>query len=241
MTREALEIILKLWTSPEPFDFKGKFWNVSKPDTMYGFLKPHIKPLQSPHPPIGVAGLSKNSDTLKLAGEKGFMPMSLNLNPAYVGSHWEAVEAGAAKVGRTADRGEWRMNREIFVADTDEEAMKLSVGSYMGRMMREYFLPLLAQFGFLEYLKHDPSVPDSDVTPEYCAKHNWIVGSPKTVIEKIEKIYDDVGGFGQLLVFGFDYADNPQAWRHSLELISKEVMPKVQHLKPKAGKKLAAE
>ena len=70
MTREALEIILKLWSSPEPFDYKGKFWNVSKPDEMFGVLRPHIKPLQSPHPPIGVAGLSKGSDTLKLAGEK---------------------------------------------------------------------------------------------------------------------------------------------------------------------------
>ena len=89
MTREALDIILKLWSSPEPFDYKGKFWHVTKPDTMFGFLKPHIKPLQSPHPPIGVAGLSKGSDTLKLAGEQGFLPMSLNLNPAYVGSHWE--------------------------------------------------------------------------------------------------------------------------------------------------------
>jgi len=51
---------------------------------------------------------------------------------------------------------------------------------------------------------------------------------------------DEVGGFGQLLVFGFDYADNPKAWRHSLELLSKEVLPKVQHLKPKQ-RKLAAE
>jgi len=219
---------------------KGKFWHVTKPDTMFGFLKPHIKPLQTPHPPIGVAGLSKGSDTLKLAGEKGYIPMSLNLNPAYVGSHWESVEIGAAKSGRTPDRNQWRMVREVFVADTDEEAMRLSVGSSMGRMMREYFLPLLAQFGFLEFLKVDPNVADSDVTPEYCARHNWIVGSPRTVIEKIEKIYHEVGGFGQLLVFGFDYVENPKAWRHSLELLSKEVMPKVQHLKPKAAK-LAAE
>ena len=118
--------------------------------------------------------------------------------------------------------------------------MRLSVGSHMGRMMREYFLPLLAQFGFFEYLKHDQNVADSDVTPEYCARHNWIVGSPRTVIEKIEKIYHEVGGFGQLLVFGFDYVENPQAWRRSLELLSQEVMPKLQHLKPKAVK-LAAE
>ena len=101
---------------------------MTKPELMYGFLKPHIKPLQSPHPPIGVAGLSKGSDTLKLAGERGYIPMSLNLNPAYVGSHWASVESGAAKAGRTPDRGEWRMVREVFVADTDEEAFRLSAG-----------------------------------------------------------------------------------------------------------------
>jgi len=39
-------------------------------------------------------GVSRGSDTLKLAGERGFWPMSLNLNPTYVGSHWEAVEQG---------------------------------------------------------------------------------------------------------------------------------------------------
>jgi alkanesulfonate monooxygenase SsuD/methylene tetrahydromethanopterin reductase-like flavin-dependent oxidoreductase (luciferase family) len=111
----------------------------------------------------------------------------------------------------------------------------------MGRMIREYFLPLLGQFGFLEYLKVDTNHADSDVTPEYCAQHNWIVGSPKTVIEKIEKVYDEVGGFGQLLVFGFDYVENPKAWHRSLELLSKEVMPKVQHLKPKRPVARAAE
>ncbi|MBX9699771.1 MAG: LLM class flavin-dependent oxidoreductase, partial [Acetobacteraceae bacterium] len=147
MTREALDIILKLWTSDQPFHYEGRYWKVDKPETMFGFLKPHIKPLQSPHPPIGVAGLSKNSDTLKLAGERGFLPLSLNLNPAYVASHWDAVEVGARKTGRTPWRGDWRLVREVFVAETDEEAWRLSVGGMMGRMMREYFLPLLSNFG----------------------------------------------------------------------------------------------
>jgi alkanesulfonate monooxygenase SsuD/methylene tetrahydromethanopterin reductase-like flavin-dependent oxidoreductase (luciferase family) len=100
----------------------------------------------------------------------------------------------------------------------------------MGRMMREYFLQLLANFEFLPYLKHDQSIPDSDVTPEYCAKHNWIIGSPATVAEKIEKIHNDVGGFGNLLVFGFDYVEHPEVWHRSLELLAKEVLPKVKHL-----------
>jgi len=233
MTREALDMILRLWTENEPFEWKGKYWTTNKPDMMYGFLKPHLKPLQAPHPPIGVAGLSKNSDTLKLAGERGFLPMSLNLNPGYVNSHWDAVEAGAAKAGRKADRGEWRLVREVFVADTDEEAWKLSVGAMMGRMMGEYFLPLLDNFGFKEFLKHSPEVPDSDVTVEYCAKRNWLVGSPETVARRLEEVYNDVGGFGYLLVFGFDYLGNPQAWHNSLRLLSQEVLPRVAHLTPK--------
>jgi alkanesulfonate monooxygenase SsuD/methylene tetrahydromethanopterin reductase-like flavin-dependent oxidoreductase (luciferase family) len=110
----------------------------------------------------------------------------------------------------------------------------------MGRMMSDYFLKLLANFGFLDYLKHSPEVPDSDVTVEYCAKRNWLVGSPATVAEKLEKVYEEVGGFGQILVFGFDYAENPEAWRTSLGLLQTEVLPRVKHLVPKQAA-LAAE
>jgi alkanesulfonate monooxygenase SsuD/methylene tetrahydromethanopterin reductase-like flavin-dependent oxidoreductase (luciferase family) len=232
MTREALEIILRLWSEDAPFIHKGKYWTVTKPETMLGSLRPHLKPLQLPHPPIGVAGLSKNSDTLKLAGERGFIPMSLNLNPGYVASHWDSVEAGAARTGRKPDRRTWRMVREVFVADSDAEAWRLSVDDMMGRMMGEYLLPLLAAFGFKEYLKHAPDVADVDVTPEYCARHNWLIGSPATVAEKIERIHHEVGGFGVLLVFGFDYSHNPEAWRHSLRLLAEEVLPRVKHLTP---------
>ena len=235
MTREALDMILRLWSDEAEFDYEGQYWHITKGAEMFGFLRPHLAPLQKPHPPIGVAGLSKNSDTLKLAGERGFLPMSLNLNPAYVGSHWDAVEEGARRTGRTTSRNEWRMVREVFVAETDEEAWRLSVDNMMGRMMGDYFLPLLGNFGFLEFLKHDQEVADSDVTPAYCAKHNWLVGSPATVAEKLETVYNDVGGFGQLLLFCFDYAHNPEAWHTSMGLLMNEVLPRVSHLTPEAA------
>ena len=65
MTRESLDIILKLWTGDEPFKFEGKFWTVARAEPMFGIFTPHLKPVQQPHPPIGVAGLSPSSDTLK--------------------------------------------------------------------------------------------------------------------------------------------------------------------------------
>ena len=158
--------------------------------------------------------------------------MSLNLNPGYVASHWESVEEGARRTGRTPRRADWRLVREIFVAETDAEAWRLSVGGMMGRMMREYFLPLLTDVGVIQFLKHDPEVADSDVTPEYCGRQNWLIGSPATVVEKIEGMYDEVGGFGTLLLFCFDYSENPEVWQQSMRLLAQEVMPKVDHLLP---------
>ena len=78
-----------------------------------------MKPYQKPHPPIAMGGVSPRSDTLVLAGERGWIPMSLNLVPLEViQTHWEAVEEGAQKAGRTPDRSIWRIAREIYIADT---------------------------------------------------------------------------------------------------------------------------
>jgi len=233
MTREALDIILKLWSETEPFEYVGKFWTVRLPEAMFdGMLKPHIKPVQQPHPPIGVAGLSKKSDTLKLAGERGYLPMSLNLNVNYLTAHWQTVEESAAAVGRVAHRSDWRLAREVFVAETDAEAERLALKGMMGRMSRDYILRIFEIFKFTDYLKHSPEVADSDVTPEYLAKHNWLIGSPTTVARKIEELYDQLGGFGCLLALGYDYIDQPEAWRNSMELLAREVMPKLRHLVP---------
>ena len=230
MTRESLEIILGLWDRSKPFRHEGRFWTVQRPEPQHGIFTPHLFPRQAPHPPIGVAGLSPASDTLKWAGERGFMPMSLNLNAAYFSSHWTAVEAGAASAGRTASRSDWRMVREVLVADTDEEAWKLAVNGAMGRMTREYSLKVVQAFGALPFLKHDPSVPDSDVTIDYLARTSWLIGSPETVARKIEELHAQVGGFGVLLALGFDYLDQAPAWRRSLELLQTEVAPRLRHL-----------
>ena len=108
MTRESLDIILKIWQNDGPFEYKGKYWNVSIPEPMYGTLEFFLRPYQQPHPPIGVASVSYKSPTLMIAGERGFIPMSLALNADYCRSHWEAIEEGAQRTGRTPSRSDWR-------------------------------------------------------------------------------------------------------------------------------------
>src|SRR5206468_388393 len=78
-TKESLEIITKLWNE-ETFDYQGKYWHVSKPGPVDPELRPHLAPLQKPHPPIGITGLSPRSETLMIAGRNGFIPMSPEQN-----------------------------------------------------------------------------------------------------------------------------------------------------------------
>jgi alkanesulfonate monooxygenase SsuD/methylene tetrahydromethanopterin reductase-like flavin-dependent oxidoreductase (luciferase family) len=47
MTRESLDIILRLWSDEPEFDYKGKFWHVTKTGTMFGTLNPTSSPSRS--------------------------------------------------------------------------------------------------------------------------------------------------------------------------------------------------
>jgi alkanesulfonate monooxygenase SsuD/methylene tetrahydromethanopterin reductase-like flavin-dependent oxidoreductase (luciferase family) len=234
MTAEALEMILRLWTDEEPFTMVGKYWTVSGIEEMYGHFARHMFPYQKPHPPIGVSGLSSPSPTLEMAGERGFIPMSLNLGTDYVKSHWDSVIRGAERTGLTPRRSQWRIAKEVFVADTDAEAYELSLNGPMGEYQREYLLDIYGKVGLLKYFKHDPEVLDSEVTPEYCAERNWIVGSPDTVAQKLESLYRTLGGFGTLLAMVFDYKSMPEAWHRSMSLLTEEVMPRLTHLDVRA-------
>lgn len=53
----------------------------------------------------------------------------------------------------------------------------------------------------------------------------WFVGSPDTVTRKIQKLQQDTGGFGGMLVMIYDFSSEQKSWEHSLELLTKEVMP----------------
>ena len=232
MTRESIDIILKLWESDEPFEYKGDFWDVNYPDPMLDTLRFFIKPYQKPHPPIGVASVSIGSETLKIAGERGFIPMSLAMNQDYVISHWDAIVEGAARSGRTPRRSDWRITRDVWVADSDDEAMDRAVNGMLGRVWGDYLLPLFGAFGLTHVIKHDSSVPDEAVTPEYMAEHVWLVGSPDTVEKRLLSLYEMCGGFGTLLTLIYDNIDNQKDWERSMNLFANEVMPRFAELDP---------
>ena len=230
MTKESLDIILKIWENEGPFEYKGKYWSVKIPDTIFDTLGFFLTPFQKPHPPIGIAAASPRSPSMIEAGERGFIPMNLAFNLEYTRSQWEAVEEGARRTGKTPSRSDWRLVRDVFVADTDEEARHQALTGMTARVYDDYLLHVLRGLNFVNILKHDPEVPDEAVNSEYLADHIWLIGSPETVAGKIRKLYNDVGGFGVLLVLTYDHWQNQKGYEKSTRLLAEEVMPMVADL-----------
>jgi len=227
MTFEALEVITQLWRDGAS-DFDGEFWSMRAPRSNLGLgLGYHLRPYQLPRPPIAIAGMTPGSANHKLAGEQGYLPVSFCISPdaAVTARHWQAVVEGAARRGRTPDRGDWRLIRDVYVAPTDREARALALGGMMGRCWREFLLPLYLGLGLGPLLKGDPSMPDEDVDLEYVADNLWLVGSPDTVARRIRELQEHTGGFGYLLITSYDAVDERQSWERSLRLLIDEVLP----------------
>jgi alkanesulfonate monooxygenase SsuD/methylene tetrahydromethanopterin reductase-like flavin-dependent oxidoreductase (luciferase family) len=234
MMQEALEIMLRVWAAEEPFRYAGRFWTAGYPEHSELLSGPWLKPYQLPHPPLAMAGLSPRSPTLRVAGANGYIPLSLHLGPEYLRSQWDVYVEGAAEAGRTVERSVFRVAREVFVADTDEEARRWAIAGGLGRTWGEYLLPLFTSFGLLRNLLPDPDVPIEDVTLDYLADNLWLIGSPDTVVAKLDRQFEATGGWGTLLAYTFDYIDNPEPFRRSLELFAREVAPRVQLPSPAA-------
>ena len=74
---------------------------------------------------------------------------------------------GAAKSGRTPDRGQWRMVREVFVADTDEKARAyVTAPNSPYRLYYTNLLTKLKMAGRAEAFKESRDTPDDAVTVE---------------------------------------------------------------------------
>ena len=227
MTFESLDLMTRLWSDGAQ-EFTGKYWRMGAVRSSLQGLGFHLRPLQRPHPPIAIAGLTPGSENHKLAGEKGYIPVSFSISPdpKQTALHWDAVVEGAARVGRQPDRSEWRLVRDVYVAETDAEARTQAIDGAMGRCWREFLLPLYMELGLAPLLKADPSLPDSAIDLDYLADRLWLVGSPETVAARINALQRHTGGFGYLLAVSHDASDERKAWEQNLSLLASEVLPK---------------
>jgi alkanesulfonate monooxygenase SsuD/methylene tetrahydromethanopterin reductase-like flavin-dependent oxidoreductase (luciferase family) len=226
LTREVLDEVLYLWNDPAPGVREHARWRYRVPeyDAEVG-IRLHARPYQRPHPPIGVAGIGPKSDMLTLAGARGWIPMSINIvSTPVLQAQWQTYGESATAAGRTPDRRQWRICRDVYIGETPEQARRDVLDGVLARDWRDYFLHNLRRTNMLIAPKLDPAMSDEAVTPEYLAENLWIVGDVDEVTAKLRRLYDDVGGFGTLLVIGHEWLPG-DAWHRSMQLLAGEVLP----------------
>ena len=226
MTREAIEIILKLWTTDPPYDIKGKHWHICMTehfDEDIGFGYIH-KPYQKPYPPIAMPAMSPNSGSMKTAGKYGFHPFAASLvTTNVVASFWDTYQEAALEAGRTPDRANFKICRAVYLADTTKEACDRARHNSLGENF-EYIAKVLDRGLGRDIYKRDRSMSDSEIDMDYFMKELIIAGDVDEVLRRLLEMTEETGNFGTLVIMGYDW-DDRESWIRCLELFAKELMP----------------
>ncbi len=226
MVEEAIDIILKLWSTEPPYEIQGRYWTISLKknvdyETGIGFIH---KPLQRPHPPISMPAMSRNSPTMKTAGRCGYRPLGHCLVAGNVlADNWKTYEDAARAAGRKPNRADWGILRSIFLADTTREAQQRARTNSLGKNY-EYIGRLFDKGLGRKMYKRDLNMPDSECNMDYLMNEQIIAGDVDEVLRRLLRMMEETGPFGMLVLMSYDWDDKP-SWVRSMELFARELMP----------------
>ena len=226
MAREAIDVILDLWSHDPPYEHDGEFWQFKLKDTvdeecLIGFIH---KPYQQPHPPIAMPGMSRNSYSMKVAGQRGYQPFAHCLVTGdVVADQWNTYAAAADEAGRLAKRSDFKIARSVFLAETTKEAVKYARTNSLGQNY-EYIGGLFDKGLGRQIYKRDLDMPDSECNLDFLMTEQIIAGDVDEVLRRLLVLMEETGEFGTLVLMSYDW-DDKAAWVRSMELFANELMP----------------
>ena len=222
---ETIDIMIKAWTE-ERFSYEGRFYSIKD-------VRVIPKPLQRPHPTIyQVCGSDSGIESTASRG----WPM---LNSILTGpvdqlvkrrdTYLEALRRHKKSEDEIAALMKlWGVSRQIYVADTDEQALAEAKDAEMWYQdsLRRFQVPdriedthPSLQAGFRAAAERFKKVTWEGLVAETVA-----FGSPETVARHIEHMRSL--GIGQVLCW-MNFGGLPQKKiRRSMELFAREVMPR---------------
>ena len=187
------------------------------------------KPYQKPRPEIVGTVVAPYSPGVVLMGKRDFHPLSANfLLSKHLKSHWENYSKGKAEVGVEPKVADWRVARNIFVADDDKTAARYGRTDpnspyqfYWSQMLYK-----MRRGKRLYVFKSHKDQPDEEITQDYVMDNCVIHGSVNKVVDGILALREEIGDFGELVYAGMDWVD-PTLAKRSMQLLAEEVMPRV--------------
>ena len=217
---EALEVLLEGMTS-DSLTYEGKHFS-------YRDVPMELRPLQDPHPPIWYP--SSNPGGSAYAGENGFHYCTLGGIDAAkesIAAYREAYAKRGTPLGpeRPFPGGAAiGISRQVTVADTDEEALKIAGPAY--KVWHDSLTKL-----WRENQVEGPAFARNtvDTVEKAMAGGAHIAGSPDTVAELLAEQIEALGVNYMVIAFNIGSLAHEDAMR-SITLFGEEVMPRLESL-----------
>ena len=215
---EGIEILMRAWTG-ETFSYSGKAWG-------YEEISCRPQPLQKPHPPIYYGATSPDSPAM--VARRGWN-LALSRQPlANCARAIKSYREERAKHENLPGNGNAIMVRDIYVADTDEQALREAVPQitrfwqlatdnvWRGDSVSPEDLPR-----FTERFAYFPGGLNVKKLDEWGTS---LIGSPETVVKKARQMIETARPDCLVGMFSFGGLSHEKVMR-SIELFATKVMP----------------
>ncbi|HEX5496864.1 MAG TPA: LLM class flavin-dependent oxidoreductase [Mycobacteriales bacterium] len=210
MMAESLDAVVHLLTNSEPLTRKTDWFELRDAAL-------HLRPYTRPSFDLAVASAGSERG-MRLAGRYGLSSLTFAGRPGLVepplAGLWQAAQDEAGRYGQTIDRSNWRVAICTHIAETREEAFA-QVRAGMGRWFRDYVQDTVGA---------QASLPPGREVEAAVEAGTAIIGSVDDAVAAIQRMLDNSGGFGTLLVNVQDWATREQLKR-SFELLGRYVAP----------------
>jgi alkanesulfonate monooxygenase SsuD/methylene tetrahydromethanopterin reductase-like flavin-dependent oxidoreductase (luciferase family) len=225
---EAHDLIVKSWTVAGPFRWDGEHFHAR-------VVNPWVRPLQQPHPPIFMSGIT-SPDSIRFAAAHGYPYVGLNTTLEATKQIWETYDAAAHDAGRQPGTEHRGYLMRVFVADTDDEARRhaeqylYTLGDVSVTRRPEWAAPT----GYSSWDARRARVQTmrrfrTATLDDQLASGMQIAGSPETVIAGIRHWLEETR-VGTLVLMATEGRIPHEATLRCIDLMGREVLPAVREI-----------